>query len=122
MVEESRMKKYGLFRGWIKKMGILLIPFILAGTVYGGDVTSRRETIVDQFLKMPGAEADVWSSAFSQIKKNWQDSFIPMVLETIYLEPEPRFRGPLLANRPHARISWLPARMVRDSSSSPSST
>jgi hypothetical protein len=94
--EPQIMKTYGLFRGWIKKMGVLLLPFILAGTVYGGDAIPGEGTIVDQFLKLPGAEADVWSSAFSQIRNNWQDSFIPMVLEMIYMESEPRFSGPLL--------------------------
>lgn len=86
----------GGYRAWIKTMGILLISFVLAEIVFADDAGFREETIVDQFVKLPGAEADEWSSSFFQINSKWQDEFIPMLLEVILFEQDPRFNYPLI--------------------------
>jgi hypothetical protein len=76
----------------IKRIGIIFATFFLVGILCVSESNPSEQTVVDQFLKLAITEGQVWLSAFSRISNEWQDAFIPMILEVIFVEREPAFR------------------------------
>ena len=103
-----------------------LLRLIILLLVFGAsNAIAESEADITQFLKSVTGNSNEQTEAISFLRDNWQDSFIPMVLESVYLASSPRSAlallqlletktGQTFSNDINAWYEWLWNRTAQD--------